>query len=186
MVQFSDAKEIILALKNVYKEKKLSIDKVLSLVNSELGEGVLSRSTIQAVFAPGSEDGSRQFGYDTVLKPLCIVLLDIEQIEEDDPNDVRAYKSILRLKKDIIEELRAANEQTKVDYAEKLQDETEKFQRSMEFMKHQIDLKDQRIDELLAGWREMSSTNKELTQTNNRLVQQLMDCPLKKKECNED
>lgn len=175
MVQFSEAKEIILQLKKVYKEKKLSIDKVLSLVNEQLGDGTVSRSTIQAVFADGSENGSRQFGFETTLKPLCIVLLDVEQIEENDSDDVRFYKSFLRLKKDLIEEL-------KLEYAEKLQDETDRYQKSIEFKDHQIELKDQRIDELLAGWREMSATNRELTQTNNKLVHQLMDCPLRKQD----
>lgn len=172
MVQFSDAKDIILALKSVYKDKKLSIDKTLALVNEKVGDGVVSRSTIQAVFAPGSEDGSRQFGYDTVLKPLCIAILDIETIEQDDADDVKAYKAILKFKKDIIEELKSANEHTKAIYADKLQEETEKFQNSIAFMKHQIELKDQRIDALLA-------TTTELMTTNNKLVNQLMDCPLK-------
>lgn len=172
MVQFSDTKDIILSLKKVYAEKKLSLDKTLALVNEKVGEGVISRSTIQAVFAEDSENGARQFGYDTVLKPLCIALLDIETIEQDDPDDVRAYKSILRLKKDIIEELKSANEHTKAVYADKLQEETEKFQRSMEFMKHQIELKDQRIDALL-------TTTTELMATNNKLVNQLMECPLR-------
>ena len=175
MVQFSDAKEIILALKQVYKEKNLSIDKVLSMVNNQLGEGTISRSTIQAVFADGSESGARQFGFPSVLKPLCIVLLDIEQIEETDPSDVRAYKSIMMIKKEIIEELTRANEQSKVVYAEKLQEETDQFQRSLEFLKNQITLKDQRIDALM-------SLTTELMTTNNKLVNQLMECPLRKQD----
>lgn len=182
MVQFSDAKEVILALKKEYKARNLSIDKVLSLVNNQIGEGTISRSTIQAVFAPGSEDGARQFGFTTVLKPLCVVLLDIEQIEENDSDDVRFYKAFLRLKQELVDELKEVNEQTKINYAVKLQEETDRFQRSNEFKDHQIELKDQRIDELLAGWREMAATNRELTQTNNRLVQQLMACPLREKE----
>jgi len=175
MVNFTDAKDIILALKKVYNEKNLSIDKTLALVNEKVGDGAVSRSTIQAVFAQGSENGSRQFGYDTILKPLCIALLDIETIEQDDSEDVKAYKAILKLKKEIIEELKSANEHTKVVYADKLQEETEQFQKSLEFIKHQVELKDQRIDDLL-------TMNKDLMQTNNRLINQLMDCPLRK-EC---
>ena len=150
MVQFSDAKEIILALKQVYKEKNLSIDKVLIMVNNQLGEGTVSRSTIQAVFAEGSENGARQFGFSNVLKPLCVVLLDIEQIEETDSSDVRAYKSIMMIKKEIIEELTRTNEQVKIDYAEKLQQETDKFQRSLDFLKNQVVIKDERITDLMA------------------------------------
>ena len=175
MIQFSDSKEVILQLKKAYKARSLSIDKVLALVNDQLGEGTISRSTIQAVFAEGSEDGTRQFGFATVLKPLCVVLLDVEQIEEGDSEDVRFYKSFLRLKKDLIETI-------KLEYAEKLQEETDRYLKGMEFKDNQILLKDQRIDGLLAGWRDMQDTIKELTLINNKLIAQLMDCPLRK-EC---
>ena len=166
MVQFSDAKEVILQLKKAYKAKNLSIDRVLSLVNTQLGEGVISRSTIQAVFAEGSEDGTRQFGFATVLKPLCVVLLDVEQIEEGDSEDVRFYKSFVRLKKDLIEEL-------KLEYAEKFQEETDKYLKSMEFKDHQIELKDERITQLM-------NLNEKLTLHNLKLSDQLMNCPLRK------
>lgn len=182
MVQFTDAKDVILALKKVYKEQGLSIDKVLTMVNNQVGEGTISRSTIQAVFAEGSETGARQFGFTSVLKPLCVVLLDMEQIEENDSANVKAYKSIMLIKQEIIEELKVANERTKLEYAEKSQMEAERYLKSMEFKDNQIALKDQRIDELLSGWREMSTTIKELTETNNKLVHQLMECPLRHKD----
>jgi len=174
-MNLTDTREIITALKAVYREKNLSIDKVLALVNERVGEGTVSRTTIQNIFAEGSEDGTRKFGYETVLKPLCVAMLDIERIGESDDTDVRAYKSILKLKKDIIDELNLELETEKLNYYEKLQEETEKFQRSMDFLRNQITLKDQRIDDLLL-------MNKELMLTNNKLVQQLMNCPLKK-EC---
>lgn len=170
-----DTREIILALKKVYEEKNLSIDKALALVDEKEGRGAVSRSTIQRIFAKGSEDDPASFRYETTLKPICNALLDIDTIETEDDSDKRAYKSLLKLKRDIIDELTKANEQVKVDYAEKLQEETEKFQRSLDFMKHQIELKDQRIDALL-------TTTTELMTTINKLVTQLMDCPLKK-EC---
>ena len=168
-----DTREIILALKRVYEEKNLSIDKALALVDEKEGKGAVSRSTIQRIFAKGSEDDPASFRYETTLKPICNALLDIDTIETEDDSDKRAYKSLLKLKRDIIDELTKANEQVKVDYAEKLQEETEKFQRSLEFVKHQVELKDQRIDDLLL-------MNKELMTTNNKLVQQLMECPYKK------
>ena len=170
-----DTKEIILALKKVYEEKNLSIDKALALVDEKEGKGAVSRSTIQRIFAKGSEDDPASFRYETTLKPICNALLDIDTIETEDDSDKRAYKSLLKLKRDIIEELQKSNEQVKIDYAEKLQEETEKFQRSLEFIKHQVELKDQRIDALM-------SLTTELMTTNNKLVTQLMDCPLRK-EC---
>lgn len=173
-----DTKEIILALKKVYEEKNLSIDKALALVDEKEGKGAVSRSTIQRIFAKGSEDDPASFRYETTLKPICNALLDIDTIETEDDSDKRAYKSLLKLKRDIIEELTKANEQVKVDYAEKLQEETENFQRFLDFMKHQIELKDQRIDALL-------TTTTELMTTNNKLVTQLMDCPIRKVTDNE-
>ena len=77
MVQFMDTKEIILALKKVWEEKELSIDKTLALVNEKVGEGAVSRSTVQRVFAKGSEDNPASFRYETTLKPLCNALLDM-------------------------------------------------------------------------------------------------------------
>ena len=171
-MNLTDTREIITALKEVYREKNLSIDKTLALVNEKVGEGTVSRTTIQNVFAEGSEDGTRKFGYDTVLKPLCVALLDIEHIEEDDDTDIRAFKSILKLKKDIIDELSSELSEEKLKFHEKLEEETAKFQRSLEFVKHQIELKDQRIDDLL-------KMNKDIMETNNKLINQLMNCPLK-------
>ena len=182
MVNFTDTREIILALKKVYDDKGLSIDKTLALVNSKVGEGAVSRSTIQALFAEGSEDGTRKFGYDTVLKPLCVALLDIENIEQDDPDDVKAYKAILKFKKNSIDDLKDELKNDKIKYHEQLEEQVKGFSEKLEsmsrqlaFMSNQIELKDQRIDALL-------STTTELMATNNKLVHQLMDCPLRHKD----
>lgn len=172
-------KEIIMLLKQVKAEKNLSFDKILALME-ENGQ-YLSKSTLSRVFAEGSEESS--FRYET-LRPIADVLLDIEHIETDDTTDTKAYKTILKLKKDIIDELKdelvAQSEQMekqlnneKVRYAEKLANETKHFNDSLAFMSHQIELKDQRIDALL-------TTTTELMATNNKLLKQLMDCPLKK------
>lgn len=161
-------KELITLLKQIRQEKNLSFDKILSMM--EDNGDYLSKSTLSRVFQDGSEDNG-SFRYET-LKPIADVLLDVEHIETDDTTDTKAYKSMLKLKKEIIEELKTANERTKIDYANKLQKETEKFQKSLEFVKHQIELKDQRIDALLA-------TTTELMATNNKLVNQLMECPLR-------
>lgn len=164
-------REIIVLLKQVKEEKKLSLDKILAMM--ENNNQFLSKSTLARIFAEGSEEGN--FRYET-LRPVCETLLDIEHIEDNDDTDIKAYKSILKLKKDIIDELSAELETEKLNYYEKLQEETDKFQRSLDFVKHQVELKDQRIDDLLL-------MNKELTLTNNKLIAQLMECPLKNKEC---
>lgn len=164
-------KELITLLKQIRQEKNLSFDNILNMME-ENGD-YLSKSTLSRVFQEGSEDNGN-FRYET-LKPICDVLLDVEHIETYDSTDTKAYKSILKLKKEIIEELKSANERTKIQYAEQLQEETDKFQRSLEFIKHQIELKDQRIDALLA-------TTTELMTTNNKLINQLMNCPLRESD----
>lgn len=137
-------KEIIMLLKQVKEEKNLSFDRILAMMEGN-GE-YLSKSTLSRVFADGSEDGN--FRYET-LRPICDVLLDIENIETDDTTDVKAYKSILKLKKDIISELKEELNNEKINYHEKLEKETRIFAERLEFMSHQIELKDQRIDTLL-------------------------------------
>lgn len=173
-------REVILSLKAVREEKKLSFDQIIALM--EQNNQYLSKSTLSRVFANGSED-SGNFRYET-LRPIADVLLDIENIEVDDDTDTKAFKSILKLKKDLIfdyaeqnkqlkEELETIKDREKIKYAERLEKETKHFNDSLAFMRHQIELKDQRIDALL-------STTTELMATNNKLVKQLMDCPIRK------
>ena len=179
-------KDFILALKAVRNEKNLSFDQILDLMAEN--NQFLSKSTLSRVFADGSEENGN-FRYET-LRPIADVLLDIEHIESDDTTDTKAYKTILKLKKDIIDELKeelvSKNEQMehrinkeKIKYHEKLEKETKHFNDSLAFMTHQIELKDQRIDALL-------TTTTELMATNNKLLKQLMDCPLRNDGCNED
>lgn len=174
-----NTREVILTLKEVRKEKNLSFDKILDLMREN--DQYLSKSTLSRVFADGSEDKS--FRYEETLRPIANALLDIETIEQDDDIDTQAYKSILKLKKDLIAEYSEQNRQLKEElgtvknrerlkYMEKLEKETKHFNDSLAFMSHQIELKDQRIDALLG-------TTTELMATNNKLVKQLMECPLR-------
>ena len=160
-------KDIIIKLKKVKEERNLSLDKIVFLM--EESGYYLSKSTIGRVFEKGSED--KTFRYEDTIIPLANVLLDVDNIESDDDDDTRAYKAMLKIKKDIIEELRAELDQEKIKYGEKLAEETEKFQRSLAFATHQIDLKDKRIDQLMHD--------------NSKLVNHILDCPYRK-DCHED
>ena len=175
--KMTDTKDVILALKHVKKEKKLSLDKILELMQEQDPSTAVSKTTLSRVFAKGSEE--LIFRYENTLRPIANALLDIENIETGDDIDTQAYKSILKLKKDLIQELegklQTIESEEKAKYNEKLIKETEKFQRSLDFMKHQMELKDKRIDQLM-------DANDRLSITNDRLINQLMDCPLKK-EC---
>jgi len=171
MENMTDTKKIISLLKQVKDEKKLSLDAILALM--EKNGDFVSKSTLSRIFREGSEETG--FKYETTIRPIADAILDIDNIEVYDDTDTKAYKSLLQLKKEIISELKSANDQTKIKYAEKLQEKTDQFQRSMDFVTHQIELKDQRIDALL-------SMNNELMMRNNELLKQLMNCPLRENE----
>ena len=171
----TNTKDVILKLKEVRKEKGLSLDKILVMI--EKNGDFISKSTLSRVFKDGSEDNS--FRYEETLRPIANALLDINTIEEDDDPDTQAYKSILKLKMELIDEnarqiaeLKEEKGKEKTKYLEKLAKETEKFQRSLDYIKHQVELKDKRIDQLM-------DANDRLTETNNRLINQFLDCPLK-------
>ena len=162
----TNTKDVILKLKEVKKEKDLSLDRIIDLME-ENGEFV-SKSTLSRVFAKGSEE--KLFRYETTLRPIANALLDIETIESDDDIDTQAFKSLLKLKKDIMSELERQNAElkeelknAKLKYHEKLAAETDRFQRSLDFATHQIALKDKRIDQLLDA--------------NVQLLNQLLTCP---------
>ena len=157
-------KDVILKLKAVKEEKKLSLDKILSIMEQN-GEYV-SKTTLSRVFAKGSEE--KIFKYENTIRPIANALLDIEHEEKDDDPDTQAYKAILKMKKELISELQEEREKDKNRYLEKLAEETEKFQKSYEFAMQQIAYKDKRIDQLMDD--------------NSKLLNHILDCPYRK-EC---
>lgn len=175
MGYLADTREIILALKKVYKDEKLSIDKVLAMVDAKEGEGKVSRSTIQRLFAAGSEDDPSSFRYETTLIPICNTLLD-----ENSANTT----IMMRYKRDMIEDFVAQNKELKEEmkdlkakeekkYNAKLEEITTNFQKTLDFVNRQIELKDNRIDQLLEN-------NTQLLDTNAKLMNQLLSCPCRK------
>ena len=180
----TNTRDVIIKLKEVKKEKGLSLDKILILM--EKNGQFLSKSTLSRVFAEGSEDKS--FRYDETLRPIANALLDIETIEEYDDTETQAFKSILKLKMSVIdenskkiaeltEEIKAVSNKERQKYHDKLDAELAKHQKSLDFAMQQIELKDKRIDLLM-------EQNERLSVMNNRMLEQFMDCPLKNK--NED
>jgi len=176
----TNTRDVILKLKEVKQEKGLSLDKILIMVENN-GE-YISKSTLSRVFKDGSEDSS--FRYEETIRPIANALLDIENEEDYDDAETLAFKSILKLKMRVIDEnskkisdledkIKETSNKEKQKYAERLAEETAKFQRNLDFAMSQIALKDERITQLL-------NANDRLSITNDRLIQQLMDCPLRK------
>ena len=171
MATMTDTKQILKLLREVKKEKGYSLDQILKLIEDN-GDFV-SKSTLSRLFSDSTED--TDFRYETTIRPVADALLDLENFETNDDTDVRAFKAILKLKKDIITEMKQEMEHEKISYHEKLEEETAKFQRSLDFLRNQISLKDARIDKLM-------DSNERLSKTNDKLINQLMDCPLRKCE----
>lgn len=176
----TNTRDVIIKLKEVKKEKGLSLDKILIMVENN-GE-YISKSTLARVFSDGSEEKS--FKYEETIRPIANALLDIENDEDDDDAETLAFKSILKLKMRVIDEnsrkieelhdqVKETANKEKAKYHEKLSAELSKMQKSLDFAMKQIELKDKRIDQLM-------NANDRLSVTNDRLINQLMDCPLRK------
>ena len=145
-------KDLIIKLKAVKEEKGLSLNKIADLV--EQNGDFISRSSIQRVFADGSEDSS--FRYEDTIRPIAKALLDIENIEDDDSLDTATLKTILKYKMQRIEDLEvqieklvAELDKEKVKRHEKIDDIRNEYEKKIDFLKDQITLKDKRMDLLL-------------------------------------
>lgn len=145
-------KDLIIKLKAVKEEKGLSLNKIADLV--EANGDFISRSSIQRVFAEGSEDTS--FRYEDTIRPIAKALLDIETIEATDDLDTATLKALLKYKiqriedlENQLEHLQAALDNEKLKRHEKIDDIRKEYERKIDFLKDQITLKDKRMDLLL-------------------------------------
>ena len=145
-------KDLIIKLKAVKEEKGLSLNKIADLV--EANGDFISRSSIQRVFADGSENTS--FRYEDTIRPIAKALLDIETIEATDDLDTATLKALLKYKiqriedlENQLEHLQAALDNEKLKRHEKVDDIRKEYERKIDFLKDQITLKDKRMDLLL-------------------------------------
>ena len=145
-------RDLIIRLKAVKEEKGYSLNDIVNLV--EQNGDFISRSSIQRVFADGSENSS--FRYEDTIRPIAKALLDIEKIEDDDSLDVATLKALLKYKIQRIEDLEvqierlvAELDKEKVKRHEKIDDIRNEYEKKIDFLKDQITLKDKRMDLLL-------------------------------------
>lgn len=145
-----ETKEIILKLKEVKREKNLSLNSIVEMV--ETNGQFVSKSSVQRVFAEGSENSS--FRYDDTIRPLVKALLDLDTIEETDDEDTKVLKSLLQLKIQRIEELetqindlRLMLSEEKVKSHEKMEKERKQYEKHIDLLNEQIAIKDKRMDE---------------------------------------
>ena len=165
----NNSKEIILKLKEVRLEKELSLNDIVDLV--EKNGDYVSRSSVQRVFADGSENVT--FKYDETIRPIANALLDIDRIETEDDLDTQALKILLQYKNQRSQELEQLLDKEKLKYHEKLEKEREQSRKSIEFLKEQVAYKDKRMDLLLES---VDKKDKRLEE----LITHIMNCPYKK------
>ena len=168
----TNTKDIIIKLTEIRAEKGLLFSDILDMM--ERNGDYLSKSTLSRVFADGSEE--IKFRYEDTIKPIANALLDIDNIEDDDDMDVRAMKSLLKYKNEIISDLEqkvkgleTALDKQKIKANEKLDREREAWSRSIDFLKEQVSLKDKRMDFLLDAVQQKDKLHQEM-------LSKLLDC----------
>lgn len=135
-----ETKELILKLKEVQKEKHLSVNDILNMTGN-----MISATTIRRViFTEGSENTS--FRYEDTIRPLVKALLDMDTIEDSDDIDTKALKSLLKLKIQRIEELENHIKEEKIKNLEKMENERKQYEAHIKHLEEQIAIKDKRMD----------------------------------------
>ena len=169
-----DTHKVIDSLRELYADMKrkniISIDKAYEIVEKAYPQDPPSRTTIARVFR---KNGGYNFRWEMTIRPIANAFLKFDAIDKSDAPEVKALKSILRLKKDTINELSEELTDEKEQYHTKLEEKTADFQKSLNFAKNQIALKDKRIDQLL-------DANDRLQKIIDRLTEQLLTCPCRK------
>lgn len=136
-----ETRELILKLKEVQKEKHLSVNDILDMTGN-----MISATTIRRViFTEGSENTS--FRYEDTIRPLVKALLDMDTIEDSDDMDTKALKSLLKLKIQRIEELEKHIKEEKIKNLEKMENERKQYEVHIKHLEEQIAIKDKRMDE---------------------------------------
>lgn len=141
MTQQERIAEIIVQLKQIRKERDLSLQDVHDLVLS--AGGYLSLSSVKRVFAEGSE--KQNFRYQDTIQPIVRGLLGVteETPENNDvtANEIDALKNVILLKDSIIKDLRNENEtlsirlsKTELEAQERLVQTRDDFQRKVDYL----------------------------------------------------
>lgn len=146
MTQQERIAEIILQLKQIRKERDLSLQDVHDLVIDS--GGYTSLSSVKRVFAEGSE--RQNFRYQDTIQPIVRGLLGVteETPENNDisANEIDALKHVILLKDSIIQDLRNDLEELSTKYNKmetdaetRLQETRSDYQRKVDFLVRQVD-----------------------------------------------
>ena len=141
---------IVIRLKKVRNKNP---EMTLQRISDQTG---VSMSTVTRIFADGSENQS--FRYES-LKPICLLLLDSDGLDEDMHTD----------------EVQMQIAQIKEKYDKKIEDERAQYRKRIDFLMHQIDLKDDRITRLLKALEDRHEQYTELSKLYLDATQKLIN-----------
>lgn len=105
--------ELILKMKEIKEDNQLSIQNIVDMVIADGGN--TSRSSVQRVFADGSEN--QNFRFQETLLPIANALLAMEKEKALELDNVPELKSAAEIKDELIEELKAENEALSAELA---------------------------------------------------------------------
>ena len=142
-MELTAAQEIVVKLKAVQAQQRLSIPKIKRMVE-ETG-AFISETTLRRVFAENSEIED-SFNYETTLRPIAQALLIEDTLSTADDvtrAKVESFEIILAQKNETIESLKKQVEKLKEEHEKRC----EECRRRMDFLRDQIEKKDRRMDE---------------------------------------
>ncbi len=131
MVELQNTKDLVIALKHTKEAKNLTIAQLLNIMDER--NQSISRTTLNRIFADGSEDND-SFSYTATLKPLAELLLE----EDDEQGDDLCSQLMADLRADI----RVKNEIIK-----KMESEVIALKDQIEILQKQLDIENRRMDE---------------------------------------
>lgn len=146
MTQQERIAEIIVQLKQIRRERGLSLQDVHDLVVA--AGGYLSLSSVKRVFAEGSE--KQGFRYQDTIQPLVRALLSVTE-ETPENNDVTAkeidaLKNVILLKDTMIQDLQKENEflseknnKTEIEAQLKLDETRAEYDRKIDYLLNQVE-----------------------------------------------
>ena len=148
-------RELIIQLKQIRKERNLSLQDVLDLVIAS--GGYTSLSSVKRVFAEGSEN--QNFRYQETIRPIARGLLGVteETPENNDisANEIDALKNVILLKDSMIhslqneiETLSAKNEATSAHAQHQLEEMRAEHQKKIDYLLGQIERLRREVDDL--------------------------------------
>ena len=162
-------KEIVLKLQELQKNKGYKNGDIVRLVKKN--GGYVSLSTVKRVFKVGGENDT--FSYEDTLRPIMDALLGVEEDDENEDEDEKSIKEVMRLKGDLIADLERKNLEL-IAENEKFKKDNEHNERHIAFLQEQLQYKDKRMDLYWEAICEKDARIKEFEK-------QILACPYRKR-----